>query len=192
MGLMYLFPTTPEEKDHVVILPQSVTIKSYGLPYIFWGYAFVILMVEFAMFLAVKAPLSKLTAIGDSLDIFISFSLYTCMLFVPISLVAFFFYEKVLERKKTDLYIKYRIFGFTLKQTILHLKPDGIPFQVGHFIDSPNMARIKDEKAMKAFQNKGYYELVAVTKEEKIILIDRHSRKADLEKLVGLLELGAK
>jgi hypothetical protein len=191
MGLMYLFPTNPDEKDHVIVEPQKVVVKSYGLPYIFWIYAGAILIVELAMYLAVRNPLSKLYSIGDGFDQILFFSLNTTLLLVPIGLGAFFFFEKVLERSKEELKIKYRFFGLTFKQEIIPLK-DGIPFQVGHFIDSPNMARIKDEKAMKNFQNKGYFELFAITPENKTILIDRHSRKADLEKLVGLLQLGQK
>jgi hypothetical protein len=188
---MYLFPTNPDEKDHVIIQPSRVVIKSYGLPYVFWLYAGAILIVELAMYLAVKNPLSKLSSIGDSFDQVIYFSLNLVLMLVPISLGAFFFFEKVIERSKQELKLKYRFFGITFKQKIISLK-EGIPFQVGHFIDSPNMARIKDEKAMKNFQNKGYFELFAITSENKSILIDRHSRKADLEKLVGLLQLGEK
>jgi hypothetical protein len=191
MGLMYLFPTNPDEKDHVIIQPSRVVIKSYGLPYVFWLYAGAILIVELAMYLAVKNPLSKLSTIGDSFDQVIYFSLNFVLLLVPMSLGAFFFFEKIIERSKQELKLKYRFFGITFKQEIISLK-EGIPFHVGHFIDSPNMARIKDEKAMKNFQNKGYFELFAINSENKSILIDRHSRKADLEKLVGLLQLGEK
>jgi hypothetical protein len=186
MGLMYLFPTNKDERDHVVIDDQSITLKTYGLPYIFWGYAFGILLLEFAMYLAVRSPLEKLASIGDSIDQFIYFSLNLVLLSIPLTLLCFFFYEKRLEKKGRELFIHWRFFGLTVKTQKIELKANDA-FTVGHFIDSPNMARIKDEKALKGFQNKGYFELFAHLNSGKSVLIDRHSRKADLEKMIELL-----
>lgn len=188
MGLMYLFPTSQDERDHVVVEDQSITLKTYGLPYIFWGYAFGILLLELAMYLAVRTPLAKLSSIGDSIDQVIYFSLNLVLLAIPFSLLCFFFYEKVMEKKGNTLFLKWRFFGITVKTQQMDLKPTGA-FTVGHFIDSPNMARIKDEKALKGFQNKGYFELFAHLKNGETALIDRHSRKADLEKMIDLLNL---
>jgi hypothetical protein len=45
MGLMYVFPVSEEETDFVKLelsptgKGSKITLKSYGLPYIFWGYA---------------------------------------------------------------------------------------------------------------------------------------------------------
>jgi hypothetical protein len=49
------------------------------------------------------------------------------------------------------------------------------------------MARMKNEPESAGFQNKGYYILWLKSKEGKRIQLDRHSRKADLEKLKTLL-----
>ena len=188
MGLMYLFPTSLDERDHVVIEDQTITLKTYGLPYIFWGYAFGILLLELAMYLAVRSPLEKLASIGDGIDQLIYFSLNLVLLAIPFSLLCFFFYEKVMEKKGNILFLKWRFFGVTVKTQQIDLK-ESVPFTVGHFIDSPNMARIKDEKALKGFQNKGYFELFAHLANGQSVLIDRHSRKADLEKMIELLNL---
>ena len=64
---------------------------------------------------------------------------------------------------------------------------------VDHFMDSPNMAKIRSRQglpsteSMTGFENKGYFELNITTADNKSVNIDRHSRKADLLKLKELL-----
>ena len=60
MGLLYVFPVATDEKDFVDIQVDKITLKTYGLPYIFWGYALGICLVILFMFLAIKAPILKL------------------------------------------------------------------------------------------------------------------------------------
>jgi hypothetical protein len=59
-------------------------------------------------------------------------------------------------------------------------------FSVDHFMDSPNMAKIYNKTELKQFENRGYFELHAKSN-GKNLLIDRHSRKADLVKIKDLL-----
>jgi hypothetical protein len=53
-------------------------------------------------------------------------------------------------------------------------------------MDSPNMAKIYNKDELKGFENKGYFELRVLSGGQKI-LIDRHSRKADLLKMKDTL-----
>ena len=48
------------------------------------------------------------------------------------------------------------------------------------------MAKIYNKEELKGFENKGYFELHAISG-DKIFLIDRHGRKADLIKIKELL-----
>lgn len=188
MGLMYQFPASLEEKDHVVKSQDSITLKTYGLPYIFWGYAAAIMAVVTAMYLAVRGPLMKLLELNSGgVDALIFYSLHLCLLAVPFSILLYFFYEKNLTGQKNKLIITHKFFGIPVKAESYELEPQ-TPYYIDHFLDSPNMARIKSEEKMVGFQNKGYFELFARVKEAKPILVDRHSRKVDLQKLIELLE----
>ena len=54
-------------------------------------------------------------------------------------------------------------------------------------MDSPNVAKMQQDPTMKGFENKGYFQLFARNEVGKLVLIDRSSRKADLKKMVELL-----
>lgn len=188
MGLMYQFPASLEEKDHVIKNQDSITLKTYGLPYIFWGYAAAIVGIVTAMYLAVRAPLLKLIELNSGgVDALIFYSLHACMLAVPVAILFYFFYEKNLIGQKKQLIIAHKFFGLTFTQKQYDLE-ENTPYYIDHFLDSPNMARIKSEEKMVGFQNKGYFELFARVKQASPILVDRHSRKVDLQKLIELLE----
>lgn len=188
MGLMFQFPASLEEKDHVIKTADSITLKTYGLPYLFWGYAAAIMAIVVAMYLAVRAPLMKLIELNSGgIDAVIFYSLHLCLLAVPVSMLFYFFYEKSLTGKRNQLIILHKFFGLPFKRQEFVLE-ETTPYYIDHFLDSPNMARIKSEEKMVGFQNKGYFELFARVKEASPILIDRHSRKVDLQKLIELLE----
>lgn len=188
MGLLYVFPVSLEEKDFVEIKDQSMTLKTYGLPYIFWGYATAILMVIFFMFLAIKAPVLKLIDLGDDTDHLLGYSLLTFIGSLPVFILAFFFYEKRIVKKFQSLTLEYRVFG--LKVFSESFTPaETNAFSIEPFLSSPNLARIKGGEESAGFQNKGYFILWLNTKEGKRINIDRHSRKADLVKMEELLRM---
>jgi hypothetical protein len=188
MGLMYVFPVSTEEADFVDLKEESVTLKSYGLPYIFWIYAVCVLAVVFFMFLAIKAPILKLVDLGDETDATLGYALLTFMGLIPIFLFGFFFYEKRIIKTKNDLTLQYRLFGLKVFSETFLCDPAN-PFQIESFLDSPNVARMKGSEESAGFQNKGYYNLWLKTQDGKKILVDRHSRKADLVKLQNLLTL---
>ena len=76
---------------------------------------------------------------------------------------------------------------FFIKVITKKIKLDAIDsFNIGHFLDSPNMAKRQNKTELKGFENKGYFELFAISN-KKEFLVDRSSRKADLIKLQELL-----
>jgi hypothetical protein len=187
MGLMYVFPVSAEETDFVEVKNKTLTLKSYGLPYIFWGYAFAILAVLLFMFLAIKDPLLKLAQLGDETDAFLVYSLFAFLASLPLFIFAFFFYEKRIIRNENELSMEYRVFAIRFFKETFTLRAEN-PFEVTPYLTSPNVARIKGGDEMTGFQNKGYFILWLTTHDGKKIIVDRHSRKADLSKLEILLQ----
>lgn len=187
MGLMYVFPVGEDEEDFVLKKDNVLTLKTYGLPYIFWFYALCSVTVIFFMFLAIKEPVLKLIALGDETDATLGYSLLTFIGLLPVLLLSFFFYEKRIVKNKNQLSLIHKVFGITVfsEKFLLEGSDD---LSVESFISSPNMARMNSKEDNVGFQNKGYFILWLKSKDGKRIQIDRHSRKVDLEKLKGLLE----
>jgi hypothetical protein len=188
MGLLYAFPVSLEETDFVDIKDNTMTLKTYGLPYIFWGYATAVLMVIFFMFLAVKAPVLKLVDLGDETDAMLGYSLLSFIGSLPVLIFSFFFFEKRIVKKTKLVTLEYRVFGLKLFSETF-TPNDNEPYLVGPFLTSPNLARLKGGEESAGFQNKGYFCLWLNTNNGKVIQLDRSSRKADLVKLEGLLQM---
>ncbi len=186
MGLLYVFPVSLDETDFVIKQDNQMTVKTYGLPYIFWIYAFACVAVVFFMFLAIKAPLLKLASLGDETDATLAYSLLSAIGVMPVAIFSFFFYEKRIVRKDKTLSLEYRLFGLRVfKESFEVATTDDL--KIESFLTSPNVARLKNEGDSQGFQNKGYYVLWLYLPSGKRILIDRHSRKVDLEKLKSLI-----
>jgi hypothetical protein len=187
MGLLYVFPVSEEEADFVIKNEDSLILKSYGLPYIFWIYATCIVAVIIFMFLAIKGPVLKLASLGDKSDATLGYVLLYFIAILPVLIFSFFFYEKRIIRKRNQLSLCHRIFGLALfTETFDFENPNALT--VEPYLSSPNIARMKGEESSTGFQNKGYFILWLKTKENMRIQVDRHSRKADLEKLKALIE----
>jgi hypothetical protein len=183
---MYPFPISLEETDFAEKKDQQLILKTYGLPYIFWIYAILSVAVIFFMFLAIKDPVLKLVELGDETDATLGYSLLAFIGATPLIIFSFFFYEKRLIAGKNLLRIEHRLFGMKyMAETILFDDQDEL--KVEPFLASPNVARMKGGEEAAGFQNKGYFVLWLENKAGKKVQIDRHSRKADLEKLKGLL-----
>lgn len=187
MGLMYVFPVSTEETDFVIKEDGKTVLKTYGLPYVFWFYAFCSVLVVFFMFLAIKAPVLKLVELGDDTDATLGYSLLSLIGMAPVIIFSFFFYEKRIVRFKNELDMEYRLFGLRVYKERYELE-SGDSLMIDSFISSPNVARSRNEKEDLGFQNKGYFILWLTTKDGRRVLIDRHSRKVDLEKLKVLIE----
>lgn len=186
MGLLYQLPVEVNSADEQVSIHNGkLTIKSYGLPMVFWGYLLAILTVIFFMFLAIKGPLTKLYYTDDPINKLLSVIVFITITAVPVVLTGFYFYEKVITKINSELTITHRLFWIPFFNKKIELEE----LVSNHFIDSPNMAKIKNAPEMKGFQNRGYFELYAVEKNsKKKILIDRNSRSLEIKKLKELLE----
>ena len=187
MGLMYVFPVSEDEADFYVKKDSTLTLKTYGLPYIFWFYALCAVAVIFFMFLAIKEPVLKLIHLGDETDATLGYSLLTFIGLLPVFILAFFFYEKRIVKEQKELRLVHKVFGITFFSEKFLLE-NGDQMVVEPFLSSPNVARMKGGEESLGFQNKGYFILWLKNADGSKIQIDRHSRKVDLEKLKGLLE----
>ena len=88
-----------------------------------------------------------------------------------------------------ELIIIHKVFFVPLWRKTLLLKSKDA-FIVNHFLDSPNMAKLRKQQGLTApgvdlnhFENKGYFELLAINSKDQQNVIDRHSRKIDLIKI---------
>lgn len=195
MGLLYPFPVSADETGFARLENgpsgriSRVVLRSYGLPYIFWGYALASLAVLFFLWLAVREPMEKLAGLGGP-DAVLVLVLKLFIYSLPLIVLGFFFYEKTLIGEPGQLTVGHRLFGLKVREKTYALAPD--PFHVDHFIDAPNVARIKGGPEAVGFQNKGYFTLWARLQDAGTIRVDRHSRKSDLEALAALLALATR
>jgi len=187
MGLLYPLPASREEKDFVHVRAEGLEMRSYGLPWLFWGYAAAFLTAVLFLWLAVRPSLHKLAALGDGTDQALVTALELFLLALPVATLGFLFYEKRVAREGNVLRIEHRVFAVPWVRRRHHLAPH--PFTVGHHMDAPNMARLRGGEAAVGFQNKGYFELRARLTDGQEIVVDRHSRKGDLLGLMSLLDL---
>ncbi|MBC7538325.1 MAG: hypothetical protein H7281_05865 [Bacteriovorax sp.] len=192
MGLMYIFPVSIEESDRTEIISnnkdpirKTVVLKTYGLPMVFWSYLAASLIVIGTMWLASKSAIHKLLTYEDASLQGLAYLVQFTLILTPFILLGFFFYEKELRKTGLEIKLVYKVFfiPFYFKNIILDSND---ALSVDHFMDSPNMAKIHNVSELKHFENKGYFELHAMSG-GKSILIDRHTRKADLLKLKELL-----
>lgn len=191
MGLMYIFPVELDNQDRTELLAnpengkETIVLKTYGLPMIFWGYLGAALVVIAAMWLASRAAITKLISYDDPGLQALGYLVQYTLILTPFVLVALFFYEKHLKKSGKTLTLIYKFFFIPVYAKKIMLDNDDA-LTVDHFMDSPNMAKIHNKEELKGFENKGYFELHALSG-GKSILIDRHSRKADLLKIKDLL-----
>lgn len=187
MGLLYVFPVSEEETDFVVKKDDSLILKTYGLPYIFWFYAACCVAVIFFMFMAIKQPVLKLVSLGDENDAFLGYALLSFIGLLPVVIFGFFFYEKRIIKRKNEISIVHRVFGLPVFSEKFEIE-DSDSLTVEPFLSSPNVARMNANESNTGFQNKGYFILWLKSKNNMRVQLDRHSRKADLEKMKSLLE----
>lgn len=188
MGLLYPFPVDKSESDHVLINNTSIELRTYGLPYIFWGYLMGVLIIISFMFIGIYNPLMAIFKAEDLINHYLAYLVIATLLMVPLGFISLFFIEKRFIKSASELVIQTRIYGLKLNSQIIQLKTQN-SFTVERFEGTPNMAKLENRPDLKGHQNKGYFELFAIDKNDKYVLIDRHSRKIDLEKLIQLLIL---
>ena len=192
MGLMYIFPVEEQpsgvQDDRVEITSsetKTLILKTYGLPMVFWGYLAAVLIVVATMWLAAKSAIEKLIVYQDPSLVFLGYLVKYTLLLSPIIMLGFFFWEKQIRKSGNKLTIVFKIFFIPIyRKNFLLDAVDAL--SVDHFMDSPNVAKIHNKAELKQFENRGYFELHAISN-GKSYLIDRHGRKADLLKMKDLL-----
>ena len=137
MGLLYPFPVSEDELDHVRISEGNnvLTLKTYGLPYIFWGYLAASYIVLFAMYLGVKNPLLKLMENTGDLNWYLGFVASVTFFSCVIGPLFFFFYEKriVLKKEEQRIEMIHSLFHIPVKkENISPCKND--PLLVVHYL----------------------------------------------------------
>ena len=187
MGLLYLFPENTDDKLYATEKDGGLFISTYGLPPIFWFYLLAALLTLGFLSLAVWSPLMSVLKGDDQINFFIGVCLLGLIIGLPIITFGFFFYRKEIFKKNLDLTITHRVFGIKVLKKKYKLKEEKM-FKVEHLLESPNLAKIKNDSQMRGFQNKGHFYLYGFSENGKIIMVDRHSRKIDLEKLKAWLE----
>lgn len=187
MGLIYILPVKEDERDDRVSKDDhGITLKSYGLPMIFWGYLCAILVVISVMALAVREPLRKLLLTEDFINILLGLAAISTMVAIPLVLFCLFFYEKWITKKGKTLTIIHRLFWLPFYKKTHHLKSQD-SFELKHFLDSPNVARMQKKPELRGFENQGYFEAYFEDENGNKHLLDRNPRKADLKKIADLL-----
>lgn len=190
MGLLYLFPTNINETDFIIrsdaSQPPTVTIKSYGLAWIFWVYAAAALLVLCFLGFSIYNPVLKLFSMATVLDKFLIGAVLATFVLVFLSIFIFLYWQIHIVISPENLCVEYRPFGIKFFSKNIP-KDSAFNLSISHFMDSPNVARLDKNDQFNAFQNKGYFELI-VKNNEKTVLLDRSSRKNDLEDLKNIID----
>ncbi len=186
MGLIYIMPKSDKEVTHVKQNGAETILESYGLPYIFWLYFIILLIVLGAMSLPAFPILEKLIISTDIIDKVMAWMTILSLIGLPaFGLLVLFYQKKIIISKNTNkLIIKNNIFGITYSKKIIQIKG----LSVNHYLSSPNMAKINSETKTKPFENRGHFVLKVETPNKESIIIDRHTNKADLEGLRKIIE----
>lgn len=186
MGLLFQTPVELNElDDRIQVHEDTLILRTYGLPMVFWGYLGAIFVVLTFMVLAIKDPLLKVLTGEDVLNQFIGYALLLILTGGPLFLLAFYFYEKEIKKKKNQLTITHKTFFIPFRKKTYTIEPESL--EIEHFLDSPNMAALDKKQGMQGFENRGYFKLMAQTKGQKV-LIDRNGRRGEMRKLKELLE----
>ena len=186
MGLLYPFAIDEAESDHVTIKDSTILIKTYGLPYIFWGYLAALLIFLSVMALAIYRSLLTMLKSTDALNSLIAYSTITFFFLTIIGFFTLFIIEFRIFKKEKTLVKSVHILGLCIKKRTYQL--DKNSFEIENLRGTPNIARQKSLPGTTPMQNRGYFELYCKDVSGEKILLDRHSRKNDLQKLQNLLE----
>lgn len=138
------------------------------------------------MAIAIKEPMFKLFQSEDPLNKGLVILVLSTFILIPISLLAFFLYEKRITKVKNQLTVGHYILGFKLRKKNYTLS-NKEPFLISQFRGTPNIAREKNDPKMRAFENQGYFELFGCLENGGRFFLDRNNRKADLIRITSLL-----
>jgi len=187
MGLMFQMPLEENDlDDRIDVNDEFIRLRSYGLPMIFWGYLAAALTVICFMILAIYGPMKSIFLGNDVINKVIASVVLAIFILGPIIALGFYFYEKELLKKGSQLTIKHKVFFIPLKTILITLSEDN-PLRLVHILDSPNVAKLNKEQGMAGFENRGYFQIFVKNKKGLDVLVDRNSQKREMKKLIELL-----
>jgi len=186
MGLLFQMPVKPDPlDDRIKLTEEELTIKSYGLPMVFWAYLAAIFTVVFFMILAASGPLMKIINGEDLINRILGIGVLALFILGPIIILGFYFYEKVIVKNKESITVTHKAFFIPILKKSLPLI--NTTLEVIHHMDSPNKALLEQRSGMKGFENRGYFRLVARNSDGRKFIVDRNGRKGEMKKLLELL-----
>jgi hypothetical protein len=186
MGLLYPLPHSEAEAPFFQRKGEKLILRTYGLPYLFWGYFFAALLVLAVMYLLIHAPLLKMFASDDGWNKILALTVWSFFLGLPSICLGFFFYEKRLIKEGQKISVVHRLFYLPVWRKTYQLTSSELT--IDHYMGTPNMARLQNEKGSRGFQNHGYFELKAQTDKGEVVL-DRDSRRHEMKKIKSILEM---
>ena len=184
MGLMYSLPISLDEKDFAEVKGNTLFLRTYGLPYIFWIYLLCALIFYFLICLFSFQLLQKLMQMGG-VDQVIAYAIAIFLAMLPMITLGFFFYYREIKISPNTIIVKTHLFFIPIKKNVLNSSE--ISFEITSHLDSANIAKQNPSQENIGFQNKGYFILFAYADTQKI-QIDRSSSKTDLMKIQGMIE----
>lgn len=189
MGFLYQLPTDKSE-DFVTFTPQEVVVESYGLPRLFLLYIALIQVFLFAaFFLLINSFFLKMLHTQQPLDKLIAWAALLLPVLCSLTLLGAWVYRKRYLLSSEHIEICHVFLGFPLIRKRHFISWNQWSFEINHFMESPNMARIQ-RSSPSAYENRGYFELYLqnITAPEDKIYLDRHSLKNLLQKTQKLFQ----
>ena len=187
MGLFYQFPSHLDPTDErIVVDGDTLIVKTYGPPGIFWVYLMAIFSAIFFLYMASRRSLGAMLEGDDSINRILAISVLVLMGGLIPVMLGIFFYEKIISKQKHNMKITHRLFGISFKRSHWELE-SAHALEIVHCLDSPNVARREQQEGSRGFQNNGFYQLNAFVRGGGRLLVDRHSQSRELDKLKKLL-----
>jgi hypothetical protein len=188
MGLLYILPLSKEEyplvREVEELGPHTIKIESYNLPKLFFLYYLAIMATLFILAFTSHNLILKLYQTQDWINQLLALSAWGVLLVTSIVMTCMWFYKKTIMKKGDKLKVTKQLFGISFSSKLLELTK---ALEVKQNLESPNVAKLKNNPDMKGFQNRGHFLLLAYHRKGHLIL-DRHSSKTELDSLKTFLD----
>ena len=189
MGLLYIIPLSKEEyplvQETSELGPQTIQLESYNLPRLFFLYYLAIMATLGILATASYRPIIKLYQTGDWINQLLAIGVIVVLIALPVVMTSMWFYKVRIVKKKNQMKLARYLFGIPF--LVKNIELVGEKLQVKQNLESPNIAKMKNDPTMKGFQNRGHFLLIAHNQKKPLIL-DRHSSKTELDQLKNFLD----
>lgn len=189
MGLLYVFPDSIDDSEHVKLEENTLCITSYSLPYIFYGYFAGVLIVLVTMYALIHNGLDQLLQYQDPIDIFLAYSVYGVGILIFLTGIFLLTFKKsIIIHNTNHLQINYKALGITFFKKSIEIE-NHFQWIISKLEPTPNVAKVQNDPAMARHFNKGYFELQCIdVKNNRAFRIDRSNQKRDLTKLLEIIQ----